>query len=76
MMNDTRVMSMEQLQAFLRSSRSLKFNGYSRTEAYAWIEKTLLQYKYLARPRAQKGLLRQYLRNGVYPYDWTDRCES
>ncbi len=25
------------------------------------IEKTLRQYKYLARPRAEKGLLRQYL---------------
>ncbi|MCK4246270.1 hypothetical protein KAX14_03450 [Candidatus Bipolaricaulota bacterium] len=62
MMNDTRVMSMEELQVFLRSSRSLKFNGYSRAEAYAWIEKTLRQYKYLARPRAEKGLLRRYLR--------------
>ena len=62
MMNDTRVMSMEELQVFLRSSGSLKFNGYSRTEAYAWIEKTLRQYHYLTRPRAEKGLLRQYLR--------------
>ena len=62
MMNDTRVMSMEELQAFLNSSGGLKFNGYSRTETYAWIEKTLRQYHYLARPRAQKGLLRQYLR--------------
>ena len=61
MMNDTRVMSIEELRVFLRSSGSLKFNGYSRTEAYAWIEKTLRQYKYLARPRAEKGLLRQYL---------------
>jgi len=62
MMNDTRVMSTEELQAFLRSTGSLKFNGYSRTEAYAWMEKTLRQYKYLACSRAQKGLLRQYLR--------------
>ena len=35
MMNDTRVMSIEELQVFLRSSGSLKFNGYSRTETYA-----------------------------------------
>ena len=61
MMNDTRVMSMEELQVFLRSSGSLKFNGYSRTETYAWMEKTLRQYKYLARSRVEKGLLRQYL---------------
>ena len=61
MMNDTRVMSIEELQAFLNSSDGLNFSGCSRSEAYAWIEKTLRQYKYLARPRAEKGLLRQYL---------------
>jgi len=58
----TDVMSMEELQVFLNSSGSLKFNGYSRPETYAWMEKTLRQYNYLARPRAQKDLLRQYLR--------------
>ena len=62
MMNDTRVMSMEELQAFLTSSDGLIFSGCSRPEAYAWMEKTLRQYKYLARPRVEKGLLRQYLR--------------
>jgi len=60
--SQTGVMSMEELQIFLNSSGSLKFNGYSRTETYAWIEKTLRQYKYLARSRVEKGLLRQYLR--------------
>ena len=58
----TSVMSMEELQVFLNSSGGLKFNGYSRTETYAWIEKTLRQYKYLARSRMEKDLLRQYLR--------------
>ena len=51
MMNDTRVMSMEELQVFLNSSDSLRFNGYSRPETYAWIEKILRQYNYLARPK-------------------------
>ena len=62
MMNGTRVMSMEELQVFLNSSSSLKFSGYSRTETYAWIEKTLRQYQYLACSRVEKSLLRQYLR--------------
>jgi len=61
MMNDTCVMSMEELQAFLNSSDGLKFSGCSRPEAYGWIEKTLRQYQYLTRPRVEKGLLRQYL---------------
>jgi len=35
MMNDTRVMSREELQAFSNSSDGLKFSGCSRPEAYA-----------------------------------------
>lgn len=66
-------MSMEELQFFLNSSDSLKFHGHSRTETYAWIEKTLRQYKYLACPRAEKGLLRQYLQKmtGLCPAQLT-----
>ena len=73
MMKDARVMSMEKLQFCLNSSDSLKFNGHSRTETYAWIEKTLRQYKYLACPRAEKGLLRQYLQKmtGLSPAQLT-----
>jgi hypothetical protein len=73
MMKDARVMSMEELQVFLNSSGNLKFNGYSRPETYAWIEKTLRQYKYLARPRAEKGLLRRYLQKmtGLSPAQLT-----
>ena len=55
MTNDTRVMSMEKLQAFLNSSDGLKFSGCSRPEAYAWIEKTLRQYQYLARPGQRRA---------------------
>jgi len=61
MMNDARVMSMEELQVFLNSSDILNFNGYSRLETYAWMEKTLCQYQYLACSRVEKGLLPQYL---------------
>ena len=60
-MRDSRLMSSDELRSFLRSSEALVFKGSSRTETYAWIEKTLRDYKYLSQPRAEKGLLRQYL---------------
>jgi len=56
MMNNTRVMSMKESQVFLNLTGGLKFNGYSRTKTYPWIEKTQRQYKYLARPRLQACL--------------------
>ena len=59
--SDSRVMTMEELAAFLRSSTTLRFRGKTRQETYAWIEKTLRTYGYAARSRAEKGLLRQYL---------------
>jgi len=60
-MRDSRPMSVEELQAFLSSSQALEFAGQSREQTYEWIERTLRQYDYLARPRPEKSLLRQYL---------------
>lgn len=61
MMRDSRPMSADELQSFLRSSEALTFRGQSRAETYAWIEKTLHQYNYPSCPRTEKGLLRRYL---------------
>lgn len=60
-MHDSRKMSMDELRAFLCSSQALAFTGQSRKETYKWIERTLRQYDYPSRPRAEKGLLRRYL---------------
>ncbi len=61
MVSDKRVMTMEELAAFLLSSETVSFTRKSRGETYAWIEKTLRRYDYHSRPRCEKGLLRQYL---------------
>lgn len=61
MVSDTRVMTMEELGAFLLSSGNVSFRRKSRSETYAWIEKTLRRYGYPSRPRHEKGLIRQYL---------------
>jgi len=60
MMTDARVMSIDELKAFLASSDVFTFKGNSREEIYAWIERTLRGYR--SRPRLEKGLLRRYMR--------------
>lgn len=60
-MYDSRPMSIDELRAFLRSSQALAFFGYSRAQTYAWVERTLREYEFVHRPRAHKGVLRQYL---------------
>jgi hypothetical protein len=61
MMTDTRVMSIDELKAFLASSAVFTFKGNSREEIYAWIERTLRGYSYFSRPRSEKGLIRSYM---------------
>ena len=61
MMTDARVMSIDELKAFLSSSDVLTFKGNSREETYGWIERTLRTYSYFSRPRSEKGLIRSYM---------------
>jgi hypothetical protein len=61
MMTDARVMSIDELNAFLASSDVLTFKGNSREETYGWIESTLRTYSYFSRPRSEKGLIRSYM---------------
>jgi len=61
MMTDARVMSIDELKAFLCSSDVLTFKGNSRVETYGWIERVLRTYHYCSRPRSEKGLIRSYM---------------
>ena len=62
MVSDSRVMTMEEVAAFLGSSETLSFRGKMRQETYAWAENTLRTYGYSSLSRAEKGLLREYVR--------------
>ena len=59
MMTDARIMSIDELQAFLASNYVVTFKGSSRGESHARIERTLRIYCSLSRPRREKGLLRR-----------------
>ncbi len=61
MLSDTRLMSMEELAAFVASSAPLSFRRGSRAECYAWVGRTLQRYGYRSRSKAEKGLVRKYI---------------
>ena len=54
MMTDARVMSIDELTAFLSSSDVLTFKGNLRVETCGWIERVLRTYSYFSRPDQRK----------------------
>ena len=60
-MEDTELRSLGQIEAFLAGSVAMGFSGQRRDEVYAWTEQTLVQHRYTALSREEKGLLRRYL---------------
>jgi transposase InsO family protein len=60
-MDDTELRSLGQIETFLAGSEAMGFSGQRRDEVYAWTEQTLVQHRYTALSREEKGLLRRYL---------------
>jgi hypothetical protein len=60
-MDDSEATSLEQIRAFLAGSGEMRFDGLGRDEVYGWTERTLLQHRYAALCRREKGLLRRYV---------------
>jgi len=54
-------LNLDQIQAFLKASEGIRFEGESRQPVYHWIEQVLRQQQYAQQGRAARGLLRRYL---------------
>lgn len=54
-------LSLDQIQAFLRASHGIRFEGKTREEIYGWVEKVLVHHQYQQQGRRVRGLLRQYV---------------
>jgi transposase InsO family protein len=54
-------LNLEQMEAFLKASEGIRFEGESRQQVYHWIEQVLRQQQYAQQGRAARGLLRRYL---------------
>jgi len=60
-MTNTRNLSVAEIEEFLKASNFNNFSAMSKTEAYQWIEKTILETKYWHLVRKERGIVRSYL---------------
>jgi hypothetical protein len=61
-MNDSHVVSIAQIRAFLQASEIIKFEGVSKKEKYAWVENTLTRFGYLQLRKRDKSIIKKYVR--------------
>jgi transposase InsO family protein len=61
-MDDDRVQTIEQAKQFLAGSEALDFGGVSVEERYQWIQTVLVRFKYYQLKRAEKGVIRRYIK--------------
>ena len=57
LMNDQELTTLEQVRCFLEGTEALAFEIRGKDESYAWIERTLLRFRYRQLGRSEKGLL-------------------
>ena len=60
-MNDSEVVTLDQVEKFLKASEGWKFKGLDREGKYKWLEKAINRFEYHERRKKEKGLLRRYM---------------
>jgi transposase InsO family protein len=54
-------LNLGQIEAFLKASEEIRFEGENREQVYGWVEQVLRQQHYQQQGRKARGLLRRYL---------------
>jgi hypothetical protein len=54
-------LNLDQIEAFLKASEEIRFEGENREQVYGWVEQVLRQQQYQKQGRKARGLLRRYL---------------
>jgi len=57
-MENLEVLTPERIAEFLSGSAGIDFTGQSRTEKYAWLQSTLIEQRYFALHKKQRGMVR------------------
>lgn len=60
-MDDSHIVSIAQIQEFIKVAKDITFQGTVRKEQYAWIEKVLLRFRYFSLRKKEKTILKAYL---------------
>lgn len=60
-MNDSLIVSIAQVEEFLKVDKDIEFQGTSRKEMYARMDETLTRFGYFSRKKKEKSILKAYL---------------
>lgn len=60
-MQNADVLTQEQIQEFLKGSRSIEFTAQNRSELYGFVERVLVAQEYAGQGKKQRGAVRAYL---------------
>ena len=60
-MHEAEKLNLEQIEAFLKASAGIRFEGETPKQVYSWIEQVLCQQRYHQQSRPARGLVRRYL---------------
>ncbi len=60
-MNDTQITTINDVKEFLLQNDKIQFNYQNKTQAYAWVEDTLVKFTYIKLNKADKGVLKTYV---------------
>ena len=72
-MQEAEKLNLEQIEAFLKASGEIRFEGEDREQVYTWMEQVLRQQQYAQQGRKARGLVRRYLEKmtGLSPVSYT-----
>jgi transposase InsO family protein len=60
-MDDSQVLTLEQVKRFLDGTDSMELAISSKSECYDWVRRTLIRFEYLTLHRSDRGILLRYL---------------
>lgn len=60
-MNDSHMVSIAQINEFIKVAKGIEFRGAARKEKYEWIEEALLRFRYFTLRKKEKSVLKNYM---------------
>lgn len=60
-MNDSHIISIAQIKAFLKIDSEIRFKSVSKKEKYQWINDVLTKFRYFSLGKKDKGIVRNYI---------------
>jgi transposase InsO family protein len=60
-MNDTQITTINDVKELLLQNDKIQFDYQNKTQAYAWVEDTLVKFTYIKLSKTDKGVLRTYV---------------